>query len=120
MNPEPVRGSLKLPWSNGIFHTRYCLRNLIEPGAIGGSTKSEMGGTQTVNQRMNRIRQHLHRKLSTKLELFGDRNVAIGVGIVQVIKQPATLTHHHQQTATRTVVLDILLQMLGQIIDALR
>ena len=73
-----------------------------------------------MDQRMNRIRLRLHRKLFTKLELFGDRYVAIGVGVVQIVEQTPALTYHNQQAAARTVILDILLQMLGQMIDALR
>lgn len=54
-----------------------------------------------------------------KLQLLGHRLIARQVGLVEVIQQPAALADHFQQTAPRAVVLDVLLQMLGQVVDAL-
>jgi len=55
-----------------------------------------------------------------KFELLSDRLIAAEVGALQVIEQAAALADHHQQTATGAVILLVALQMLGQVVDALR
>ena len=62
----------------------------------------------------------VEQELLAQLELFGDRLVAVKVGILQVVQQTASLTNHHQQPTARPMIFDILLQMLGQVIDPLR
>ena len=59
-------------------------------------------------------------KLSVpELKLLGDRLIARQVCIVEVFQQSAPLTNHFQEAAAGAVVLDIFLQMFGQVIDAL-
>ena len=55
-----------------------------------------------------------------QLELLGDGLVTVDVGVVEVIQQPAALTNHHQQSTTGTVVFLAVLQVLRQMVDALR
>jgi len=45
--------------------------------------------------------------------------VPLGVVLLQIIKQAATLADHHQKTATRSVVLLVRTEVLGQLADAL-
>src|SRR5262249_464729 len=56
----------------------------------------------------------------TQLQFLGDRLVAINVCVVQVIQQPAPFPYPHQESPAGAVVLAILLQMVGQMIDLLR
>jgi hypothetical protein len=58
--------------------------------------------------------------LVSQLKFLCNRLIPINIGILQVIQQPAALTDHHEQPAARTMVLLILLQMFGQMIDSLR
>jgi len=55
-----------------------------------------------------------------QLELLRNRLITAHIRILQVIQQPTSLTDHHQQPASRTVIFLVLLQMFGQVIDPLR
>src|SRR5262245_28265564 len=55
---------------------------------------------------------------STQSETLDDRAVAVDVGLVQVVQQPTTLAHEEQQATTRVVVVLVLLEVLGQVADA--
>jgi len=55
-----------------------------------------------------------------QLQLFCNRLVAAQIHALQVFEQAATLADHHQQTAARAVILFVGLQMLGQMVDAMR
>ena len=54
-----------------------------------------------------------------KLQFLCNRLIAGQVGLMEIIEQATALANHLQQAAAGTVVLDILLQMLGQMIDPL-
>jgi hypothetical protein len=54
-----------------------------------------------------------------ELELLGDRLIPSQIGVVEIIQQPTALADHLEQTTAGTVVFDVLLQMLGQVIDTL-
>jgi hypothetical protein len=54
-----------------------------------------------------------------KLQFLCNRLIAQQVGLMEIIQQTPALPDHFQQTAPGTVVLDVLLQMLGQVIDSL-
>jgi hypothetical protein len=54
-----------------------------------------------------------------QLEPLGDRLIARQVRLVEIIQQATPLPDHDQEAAPGTMVLDILLQMFGQMIDAL-
>jgi hypothetical protein len=58
--------------------------------------------------------------LLAQLELFGDRLVTAHVGRLEIVQQPAALADHHEQPAAGPVILQILLQVLGQVVDPLR
>ena len=55
-----------------------------------------------------------------KLELLCNRLIARQVRLMQIIQQATALPDHFQQATTGAVVLDVLLQMLGQVVDPLR
>jgi hypothetical protein len=54
-----------------------------------------------------------------QLEPLGDRLIARQVRLVEIIQQAAALADHDQEAAPGAMVLDIFLQMFGQMIDAL-
>ena len=54
-----------------------------------------------------------------ELQFLRHRLIARQVGLMEIIQQPTALPDHFQQTAPGTVVLDVLLQMLGQVINSL-
>jgi len=45
--------------------------------------------------------------------------VALGVVLLQIVKQAATPANHHKKTATRSVILLVRTEVLGQLADAL-
>jgi len=59
-------------------------------------------------------------RLLAQFQLFGDGLIATDVCRVQIIQQTAALADHHQQPATRTVIFCVFLEVLGEMIDALR
>ena len=69
---------------------------------------------------------HLGRLLVSRTpELFTDaqacnqRTVALNVNLLQIIEQVSSLTNHFQQAAAAVMVLHVVLQMLGKVVDAL-
>ena len=54
-----------------------------------------------------------------KLQLLCNRLIARQVGLMEVIQQTTALPDHFQQAASGAVVFDVLLQMLGQVINPL-
>ena len=54
-----------------------------------------------------------------KLQFLCNRLVAGQVGLMEIVQQTAALSYHLEQAAARTMVLDVLLQMLGQMVDPL-
>ena len=72
---------------------------------------------------MDRLREQSIRNqqlLLAQLELFGDGLVTAHVRRLEIVQQPATLADHHEQPAAGPVILQILLQVLGQVVDPLR
>ena len=59
------------------------------------------------------------RTLLTKLQFFGDRLIAVSVCVMEVIQQAPALTHHDEQTTPRAVIFQVLLEVLGQMVDPL-
>ena len=57
--------------------------------------------------------------LLTQFQLLGYGLVASEVSGLEVIQEPTALANHHKQSAAGTVVLEILLEVLGQVVDAL-
>ena len=56
-----------------------------------------------------------HRRRPSSLD---ERAVALEVVALQVVEQPAALADEHQQAAARVVVLAVLAQVLGELVDA--
>ena len=56
--------------------------------------------------------------LATKLQFPGQGDVTLRVRVVQVIKQTAPLADHLEQPPSGTVVLVVVLEMLGELVDS--
>jgi hypothetical protein len=54
-----------------------------------------------------------------QLEPLGDRLIARQIGMMEIIQQATALADHDQEAAAGAMVLDVLLQMLGQMINTL-
>ena len=50
-------------------------------------------------------------------ELGDDRSVALDVGALQIIQQPAALADKLEQPAPRVVVVGVRFQVIGEVID---
>src|SRR5438552_2804212 len=57
--------------------------------------------------------------LLPKAELGDQAGVALLVLAAEIIEQRTALVDHHQQAATRMIVLGVALEMLGEVVDAL-
>src|SRR6478752_10500073 len=57
--------------------------------------------------------------LAAEAELGDQGAVALEVGALEVTEQAAALADQHQQAAARVVVLAVLTQVLGELVDAL-
>jgi hypothetical protein len=101
---------MKFP-EGGEFSTRDLL--VEESGGSRGPKNSKTEGWLKQKSRASV-------KLFAQLQFFGDRLVTAHVGALEVIQQAATLADHHQQPATGAVILLGGLQVLGQMVDALR
>ena len=55
-----------------------------------------------------------------QFQFLRDRLITVQVVVAQILQQTPALADHHQQTASRAVILSVVLQMLGQMIDPLR
>jgi len=90
---------------------------VVETSGSRGQLNSKNGGGLEVMN--SRARRKLN-KLLAQLELFGDRLIAADIRIGQIIQQTAALADHQQQTTAGAVILLGRLQMLGQMVDAVR
>src|SRR5205085_1881837 len=59
-------------------------------------------------------------QLFAELELLGNGLITVNVRRVEIIQQTPALANHHQQPAAGTMILLVFLQMVRQMIDALR
>jgi hypothetical protein len=58
--------------------------------------------------------------LLAELQFAGDSDVAVIVGLVEIIEQPTALADHLEQPAAGAVVFIVLLQVLSEMVDPLR
>src|SRR5438034_7116542 len=58
------------------------------------------------------------RKLFAQAKLFNQRAIAVGIARLQVVEQLAAPRHHPQQPASRMMVLRVILEMIGETVDA--
>src|SRR5689334_314415 len=65
------------------------------------------------------LKRPARNKSPANAELLDQILVARFVRATQIIEQLAALAHHLEQSTTRVVVLDVGLEMLGEVIDAL-
>src|SRR5215207_8594145 len=64
------------------------------------------------------LRSRPFRTSAAQAETLDDRAVALDLGLLQVVQQPAALTHQQQQATTAVVVVLVLLEVLGEVGDA--
>src|SRR6478736_5861449 len=57
-------------------------------------------------------------RLAPQTQLGDDRPVALDVVLLDVVEQPATTTHQHQEPSPAVMVLLVDLQVLGEVVDA--
>src|SRR5690606_7304009 len=60
------------------------------------------------------------RNLATQTEALNERTVTVDVDVLQVTQHAATLADEQQQATTRVVVVLVRLEVLGQVLNALR
>src|SRR6476646_529903 len=60
------------------------------------------------------------RRSAAKAETLDDGAVSVDVRLLQVVEQTTTLTDEQQQTTTAVVVVLVLLEVLGEVADAVR
>lgn len=58
--------------------------------------------------------------LSAKSELGDQCSVPLYVLSAEVVEEPSPLTDHHQQAATTVMVVAMLTEVLGEVVDSLR
>ncbi|SBT06441.1 hypothetical protein PROAA_1890011 [Candidatus Propionivibrio aalborgensis] len=56
--------------------------------------------------------------LFTQAETLNQGTIGINIRALQVVQQLASTTHHAQQTATGVMILDMLFEVTGQVVDA--
>ena len=66
-----------------------------------------------------RLRRLLGQQLLAQTKAFDNLAIPIRVATVEIIQKPAALVDHHDQPASRRMVLQVRLQMRRQIVDAL-
>src|SRR5690349_9319216 len=66
------------------------------------------------------LRRARRRRSTTKAETLDDGAVSVDVGLLQVVEQTTTLADEQQQTTTAVVVVLVLLEVLGEVADAVR
>src|SRR6266536_4701338 len=91
----------------------------VFPDSFAGLFK-RIGLLEKDEMKTRKMHSPQNRQLLAKLELLGQRLVTAGVHGMEIIQQTPPLADHFQQSAARTVVLDVFLQMFRQVVDALR
>ena len=56
--------------------------------------------------------------LLAKAETLNQRTIGVNVRRLEIVQQLAATAHHAQQATTGMVILDVLLEVAGQVIDA--
>ena len=68
--------------------------------------------------RDNHLRKLTRAGLLTQTQAFDNLAIPIRIATVQVIQQPTALVDHHDQPASRRMVLEVRLQMRRQVGDS--
>jgi len=108
---------IEISQASGIFVDagRDCR---IAPPAIAGAMKLiQPGPRRKPPARQPPGKQHTS---VAEFQLLGDGLVAGEIRGVKIIQQAAALAHHFQEAAARTMIFDVLLQMLGQVVNPFR
>src|SRR6185369_284978 len=109
-------GSLALAQKPNLFGSAKCRLRLSRPAQIANARLAFASCDARAQLRAPARDQ----KLSADAELLDQILVAFLVGAPQVVEQRATLADHLEQATTGMVVLDVRLEMVGQVVDALR
>jgi len=116
---------MKFPSANGHLFARdwLCFRaHRIEPGRVF-PIRSLNASSEWSARKVERERAELGIcrgwPLLAKLQFSGDRLVAVRVLAMEIIQQTAALTHHFEQTTPRTMIFQVLLEVVSQMVDAL-
>src|SRR6202007_2831042 len=90
---------------------------IVSPRRLGPSLGSRLrGSTRIACENGARRRRPL---LFAKTQLRDEIRVALTILVTEIVEQRPTLVDHHQQPAARMIVLLVVLEMLGQVADAL-
>src|SRR3954469_19788007 len=84
-----------------------------EPSGTGSGAKCAGAAAPERGSRSAR-----RRGSATKAEALDDVAVPLDLGLLQVVQQPAALADEQQQAATAVVVVLVLLEVLGEVADA--
>src|SRR5262249_2310784 len=68
----------------------------------------------------DRIWPARRQRLSPEAQAIDKRAVALGVGLLDIGQKTAALAHQFQEATAGMIVLDVALEMFGQVGDALR
>jgi hypothetical protein len=104
---------MKFPEGGGFLREVLVVES---SGSRGQLNSKNGGGLEVMNSRASRKLI----KLLAQLELFGDCLIAADIRISKIVQQTAALADHQKQTTARAVILLGRLQMLGQMVDAVR
>jgi len=97
---------------NGIFIREVWLKNR----AVRVSGSNPKAARDCLKKQEPRLRK----KLVAQLELLGNRLVTAEVRALQIFEQAAALADHDQQATARAVIFLVGLEMLRQMVDAVR
>src|SRR5450830_1888517 len=102
------RGSHLIPYRSRPAHVRVGRAVHAPPGTARGTAKRSSGRWRCCPLR-----------LLAEAELLDERAVALEVPALQVGQEAAAASDKHQQPTARMMVLALLTQVLGQVVDAL-
>src|SRR6266446_10690640 len=112
---------MKFPSANGYFNTRCGLEQTQGTRSRFSrfirQTCQANGLLERDEMKVRKMHSPRHRELLSKFQLPGQRLVTAGVCDMEIIQQPPALAHHFQQAPSGTVVLEVFLKVLGQMVD---
>src|SRR5438477_3426956 len=108
---------MKFPSANGHLFARDWLwfrAHRIEPGRvfpIRSLKVSSEWSARNIEKETVETNNFRRRTLLAKLEFPGDRLIAVRVRAVEIIQQTPALAHHFEQTTSRAVIFQVLLEV---------
>src|SRR6266576_3445399 len=118
---------MKFPSANGHLFARDWLwfrAHRIEPGRVFPIRSLKVSSEWSArNVERKTVESNIFRRrtgtLLAKFQFSGDRLIAVSGRAMEVIQQAPALTHHFEQTTPRTVIFQVLLEVVSQMVDAL-